>query len=129
MNSILDKAEQESFEFFKKNSIGEETNHYFSELRIKLKKRSENIRTENADAGKLALKKYYEPFTKPIQKKLTSEQYGSLEEFIDDLKKFEAKVEKEGPNYVDAKLVLYMAMKALLTQGANFIFKKMKNEK
>lgn len=129
MNSIIDRAEEICFEFFKKNSIGEDTDRYYSELQKKIKQKSMNIRLQNADAGKAALKKYYAPFTQPIQKKLTSEQYGSLEEFIDDLKKFETKVEKEGPSYVDAKLVLMMAIRALLTQGANFIFKKMKNEK
>ena len=94
-----------------------------------MKERAREIRAANAEDGKSAFKKYIAPFISSIQQKITKEQYSTLEEFMEELKKLEAKIEKEGPNFVDSKLNCSLCINRVLAQGAGYIFKRVRNEK
>lgn len=94
-----------------------------------MREKGKQLKKINKDEGKNAFKKYVNPDVMKIQQKIPKEQYGNFEDFLEDLKKLEEKVNKEGPNYVDMSYNCQLMVNKVLVQGVTYLFKRMKNEK
>lgn len=81
-------------EYFKKESIGEESDQFYRELIKRIKARISKLKSINLEEGKTAFKKYIAPSMNFITQKINKQEYENIESFIEEVQKFEEKVTK-----------------------------------